>query len=313
MNDDRNTDLNLLRIGRRDLIAAGLGAATIAAGVAPALAQAQQAPAASPSPLAPSAAPGKVDVDRRGEVLLIGIDRPQSQNLLDAPILLGLGKAYYQLERDDGLRVAVLYGLGGDFSVGVDLASLAAAQAAGTFPPKDEFINSFGLRPPYRSKPVVVAVQGGVKYGAHELFLAADIRVAATDTKFSQGEVTRGVFPGGGATVRLPREIGWGNAMRYMLTGEEWNAEEARRLGLVQDVTQVGKQLDRAVEFAQKIAAAAPLGVRATLAFSRQPLNADEALFPPLSAELLRLNQSEDRKEFLRAAREGRAPVFKGI
>ena len=143
MNDDRNTDLNLLRIGRRDLIAAGLGAATIAAGIAPALAQAQQAPAASPSPPAPSAAPGKVDVDRRGEVLLIGIDRPQSQNLLDARILLGLGKAYYQLERDDGLRVAVLYGLGGDFSVGVDLASLAAAQAAGTFPPKDEFINSF--------------------------------------------------------------------------------------------------------------------------------------------------------------------------
>jgi hypothetical protein len=65
MNDDRNTDLNLLRIGRRDLIAAGLGAATIAAGVAPAPAQAQQAPAASPSPPAPSAAPGKVDVDRR--------------------------------------------------------------------------------------------------------------------------------------------------------------------------------------------------------------------------------------------------------
>jgi len=313
VHQDHSTDVNLLRIGRRDLISAGLGAATVAAGVAPTLAQAQQPPPAASSSPIPSGPPGKVNVDRRGEVLLIGIDRPQAQNLLDAPILLGLGKAYYQLEHDDGLRVAVLHGLGGDFSVGIDVASVAAAQAAGTFPPKDEYINALGLRPPYRSKPVVVAVQGGVKYGAHELFLAADIRVAATDTKFSQGEVTRGIFPGAGATVRLPREIGWGNAMRYMLTGEEWSAEEARRLGLVQDVTPVGKQLDRAVEFARKVAAAAPLGVRATLAFSRQPLSGDEALFPPLTAELLRLNQSEDRKEFLRAAREGRAPVFKGI
>jgi len=308
-------DQHPLRIGRRDLIVAGLGAASLATGVSAALAQAPQAPvpAAAPPPPAAAAAPGKVTLEQRGAVLLIGIDRPLAQNLLDAPVLLGLGKAYYQLDHDDGLRVAVLYGLGADFSLGVDLASLAAAQAAGTFPPKDpDFINSFGVRPPCRAKPVVVAAHGGVKFGAHELFLAADIRVAAADTKFSQGEVTRGVFPGGGATVRLPREIGWGNAMRYMLTGEEWGAEEARRLGTVQEVTPPGKQLDRAVEIAQKIAVAAPLGVRATLASSRQAVSADEALFPPLTAELLRLAQSEDRKEFVRASREGRAPVFRG-
>jgi enoyl-CoA hydratase/carnithine racemase len=300
-------------IDRRDLIAAGLGAAALTAGLSVAQAQQTQAP---PSPTAPgsAAAAGKVTVERRGEILLIGIDRPQAQNLLDAPVLLGLGKAYYQLDHDDGLRVAVLHGIGPDFSLGVDLASLAAAQAAGTFPPKDpDFINSFGLRPPYRTKPVVVAVQGGVKFGAHELFLAADIRVASADTKFSQGEVTRGVFPGGGATVRLPREIGWSNAMRYMLTGEEWGADEAHRLGTVQEVTPAGKQVDRALEIAQKVAAAAPLSVRATLAAAHQPLSGDDALFQPLTAELLRLNQSEDRKEFLRASREGRAPVFRGI
>ena len=298
-------------IDRRDLISAGLGAATLAAGISGAAAQTQHA---QPAAAATGPAPGKVVLDQRGSLLLIGIDRPQAQNLLDAEILLGIGRAYYRFDQDDGLRVAVLYGIGPDFSLGVDLASLAAAQAAGTFPPKDTgFINSFGLRPPYRSKPVVVAVQGGVKFGAHELFLSSDVRVAATDTRFSQGEVTRGVFPGGGATVRLVREIGWGNAMRYMMTGEEWGAEEAHRLGLVQEVTRPGKQLDRAVEIAQKIAAAAPLGVRATLASSRQALSGDEVLFPPLTAELLRLNQSEDRKEFLRAVREGRAPAFRGI
>ena len=296
-------------IDRRDLIAAGLGAAALAAGMPGAQAQAQQT-----QPATPATASGKVVLEQRGAVLLIGLDRPQAQNLLDAEMLLGIGKAYYRLDQDDGLRVAVLHGIGPNFSVGVDLASLAAAQAAGTFPPKDPgYINSFGLRPPYRSKPVVLAVQGGVKFGAHELFLSSDVRVAATDTRFSQGEVTRGVFPSGGATIRLVREIGWGNAMRYMLTGEEWGAEEAHRLGLVQEVTPPGQQLDRAVEIAQKIAAAAPLGVRATLASSRQALSGDEALFPPLTAELLRLNQSEDRKEFLRALREGRAPAYRGI
>jgi enoyl-CoA hydratase len=301
-------------IARRDFMLAGAGAATLAAGLSaasPAFAQAGPGPAAPP-PL--SAKPGNVLVERRGGVLLIGIDRPEAQNVLDPPILLGLGKAYYQLEHENDLRVGVLHGLGANFSLGVDLAALAAAQAAGTFPPKDpDLINSFALRPPYRSKPVVVAVQGGVKYGGHELFLASDIRVAATDAAFSQGEVTRGVFPGGGATVRLVREVGWGNAMRYMLTGEEWGADEARRLGLVQEVTPPGKQLDRAIELAQKIAAAAPLGVRATLTFSRQALSGDEAAFSSLQPELTRLNQSEDRKEFLRALQERRQPVYRGL
>jgi enoyl-CoA hydratase len=298
-------------IARRDLLVAGAGAAAFVAGITgggAALAQTAPGSAAAPNP-----PPGTVEVERRGAVLLIGIARPQAQNLLDPPILLGLGKAYYQLEHDDGLRVGVLHGLGANFSLGVDLAALAAAQAAGTFPPKDpDIINSFALRPPYRSKPVVVAAQGGVKYGAHELFLAADIRVAATDAVFSQGEVTRGVFPGGGATVRLVREVGWGNAMRYMLTGKEWGADEARRLGLVQEVTPPGKQLDRAVELAQEIAAAAPLGVRATLTSSRQALSGDEAAFAALQPELIRLSQSEDRKEFVRAQQEHRQPVFRG-
>jgi len=301
------------RIDRRDFIVAAAGTAALAVELGRsriAAAQATQGPISSP----PAAAPGRVVVERRGAVLLIGIDRPQAQNVLDPPILLGLGKAYYQLAHDDGLRVGVLHGLGADFSLGVDLPALVAAQAAGTFPPKDpDLINSFALRPPYRSKPVVVAVQGGVKYGGHELFLASDIRVAATDAVFSQGEVTRGVFPGGGATVRLVREVGWGNAMRYMLTGEEWGADEARRLGLVQEVTPPGKQLDRAIGLAQEIAAAAPLGVRATLTFSRQALSGDEAAFAALQPELSHLSQSEDRKEFLRALQEHRQPVFRGL
>jgi len=254
-------------------------------------------------------------VERRGSVLLIGIDRPEAQNRFDAPMLIGLGKAYYRLDHEDELRVAVLYGVGRDFSLGVDRGAFTAAQAAGQLPPKDpDYINPVGLKPPYRSKPVVIAVHGGTKYLGHELFLASDIRVAANDTVFSQGEVARGVFPGGGATVRFPREVGWGNAMRYMLTGDEWGAAEAYRLGLVQEVTPQGKQLDRAIDLASQIAAAAPLGVRATLASSRQALAADEATaFAALQPEFGRLLQSEDAKEFQRALEEGRAPVYRGL
>ena len=298
------------RIPRRDLMIASAGA-ILAFGIGGAETAFAQAPATSAPVQTP--APGKVAVERRGAVMLVGIDRPQAKNLLDPPILAGLGKAYYELDHDDALRVAVLYGVGPDFSLGADLQALAAAQASGTFPPKDpDFINPFGLRAPFRSKPVVVAVQGGVKYGGHELFLACDIRVAAADTAFSQGEVARGVFPGGGATVRMTRDAGWGNAMRYMLTGEEWGAEEARRIGLAQEVVPAGKQLDRAVEIAQKIAAAAPLGVRATLASSRQALAGEEPVLAALLPELLRLAQSEDRKEFVRALQERRQPVYQG-
>jgi enoyl-CoA hydratase/carnithine racemase len=299
-------------IGRRDLFFAGAGAAAFVAAMRSdrtVLAQ------TSPAPAAPQNAPaGTVDVERRGSVLLIGINRPQAQNLIDPPIIIGVGKALYQLERDDGLRVAVLHGVGPHFSMGLDPAAFIAAVAAGILPVKDpEYINPLGLTPPFRTKPLVVAVQGGTKLVGHEFFLAADIRVAASDAVFRQGEVTRGTFPGGGATVRFPREAGWGNAMRYMLTGDEWGAEEARRMGLVQEVTQLGKQLDVALELATKVAAAAPLGVRAVLASSRQALTGEEAAaLAAVQGTFRNLQQSEDYREFQRALREGRAPAFRG-
>ncbi|HUH85826.1 MAG TPA: crotonase/enoyl-CoA hydratase family protein [Stellaceae bacterium] len=299
-------------IARRDLMFAGAGAAALAFGIGNderALAQ------AAPPPVSPtSGPPGRVVVEKRGAILLIGIDRPQAQNRFDPPILIGLGKAYYQLEHDDSLRVAVLHGIGPNFSLGVDVPAFVAGVKEGILPPKDpDFINAFNLKTPIRTKPVVVAAQGGTKYGAHELFLAADIRVAASDCVFCQGEVTRGIFPGGGATVRFTREAGWGNAMRYMLTSEEWGAEEARRLGLVQEVTPPGKQLERAVALANKIAAAAPLGVRATLASAHQAIGGEDAALQALGPAFQHILQSADAQEAQRAFREGRAPVYQGL
>jgi len=272
------------------------------------------ADAQPPSATTPPPDAGRVTVERLPDgVLMVGLDRAQAHNRLTPGMLVGLGKALYRLDHDDELRVAVLYGVGADFCLGIDLPAFAAAQAAGLLPPKDEdFVNPLGLRPPYRAKPLVVAVQGATKYVGHELLLAADIRIAASDAVFSQGEVSRGVFPGGGATVRFTRDAGWGNAMRYMLTGEEWGAEEGRRLGLVQEVVELGNQVDRAIAIAVRIAANAPLGVRATLSSAHQALSGEEAALAALPVEFARILQSEDAREFQKALREGRPAVFRG-
>lgn len=246
-------------------------------------------------------------------VLLIGIDRIDVQNRIDISTFTALGRAYYEFEHDDSLRVAVLYGNGPDFSQGLDLASWGAGLRGGPFQAPPKFIDPLATGGLERSKPLVVAVQGHVTRIGHELFLAADIRVAAQDSVFNQGEVVAASFPGGGATIRFAREAGWGNAMRYMLTGANWCADDAYRMGLVQEVTPPGKQLDRATDLAKQIAAAAPLGVRATLASARRSLSESEKLaLATLQTEFGRLLRSEDRQEYLRALQEKRTPVYVG-
>lgn len=303
------SDIARKGVARRDLLAI---VGSVAAGFAAASAALAQSP---PPPLSPQP-DGKTGVVLErlpNGVLLIGIDRPEAQNRIDVPTFTALGQAYYQFEHDDDLRVAVLHGRGADFSRGLDLQSWGAALASGPLKPAANFLDPLGTSGPDRSKPLVVAVQGHVTRIAHELFLAADLRVAAQDAVFNQGEVTAGTFPGGGATIRFVREAGWGNAIRYMLTGEDWHADEAHRMGLAQELTASGQQLDRAIELAKRIATAAPLGVRAVLASARRSLSADEkAALAALQPEFGRLMRSEDRQEFIRALRENRAPVFVG-
>src|SRR5580658_4783502 len=141
-------------LARRELIGLGtVTAAVLAAGLS-GIARAETAPRSYPPPLSPQAKPGRVAVERRGAVLLIGIDRAEAQNRLDPPTLIGLGKAYYQLEHDDGLRVGVLHGLGPDFSFGLDAPAVFAAVAAGAFPPKDpDYLDYMGRAAPFRTKP----------------------------------------------------------------------------------------------------------------------------------------------------------------
>ncbi|HQH17828.1 MAG TPA: enoyl-CoA hydratase-related protein, partial [Smithella sp.] len=163
------------------------------------------------------------------------------------------------------------------------------------------------------SKPLIYAVQGYCFTWGPEAMLNADIRVAASDTRFAMLEVKRGFFPCGGATFRLARDIGWSNAMRYLLTGDQWTAEDAYRMGLVQYITEPGKQLDQAMELARKVVSVAPLGVRNILKSGRlAEKNGEAAAKKVIFQDVADVMKSEDMKEGLQSFIERRTAVFKG-
>ncbi|HEY6648556.1 MAG TPA: crotonase/enoyl-CoA hydratase family protein [Mycobacterium sp.] len=212
-----------------------------------------------------------VIVDGQDHVLRIGLNRPAKRNAFNVEMLDELGRAYERLERDDDLRVGVLYANGDHFTAGLDLAEVGPRLMEGSLDWPDDARNPWRNDGRPWTKPVVAAVQGRCLTLGIELLLAADVRIASADARFAQLEVQRGIYPFGGATTRLPRDAGWGNAMRWLLTGDEFDAAEALRIGLVQEVVAPGDQLDRAVELAERIATrSAPLAVRTTLAAAQR-------------------------------------------
>jgi enoyl-CoA hydratase/carnithine racemase len=146
-----------------------------------------------------------------------------------------------------------------------------------------------------------------------ELMLAADIVVAADDCRFAQVEVKRGIMPAGGATIRMVERAGWGNAQRYLLTGDEFGAAEALRLGLVQEVVPAGTQKARALEIAQSIAEQAPLAVQASLLSSRICVDhGPEAAIREFNSQQARLLATQDAAEGVRSFIERRKGRFVG-
>lgn len=256
----------------------------------------------------------KVTVERRGQVCLIGLNRPDVHNRVDPEAFSALARAYAAYDADDDLRAAVLFGHGENFTRGIDVDAFAAALRTGTArPPDADGIDPLGRRA-LLSKPLVAVVHGDAWNMGHELFLVADIRIASAETRFAQDENTHGRFPGGGSTVRFPREAGWGNAMRYMLTGDHWGAEEARRMGLVQEIAPNPRSaLELGLDVAGKIARCGPLGVKATLASARSVVSqAEGTAFSNLGEQYRALYRTEDFLEGRTAEAEGREPVYRG-
>ena len=277
-----------------------------------------QAPAPPPDtkltdiPLGPSVT---ITAERHGDIVLVGLNRPFIQNRLDPPTRLRLAEVFYQYEHDPSLRALVLFGHGDNFSRGIDVdASQAGILSGQRATAAAATIDVLGNGQPRRTKPVVVVVHGDTWNLGHEIYLAGDIRVAAANTRFGQDENTHGRFPGGGATVRFVREAGWGNAMRYMLTGDHWSAEESYRMGITQQIAATPEAaLEAGVAMARTIAACAPLSIKATLASAHQYVDPVEAdALSKLGAQYSALYRTEDFVEGRRAEAEGRPPVYRG-
>ena len=255
-----------------------------------------------------------VIVEQRSNVLHIGLNRPAKRNAFNIEMLEELGRAYERLERDDDLRAGVLHAHGDNFTAGLDLAEVGPRLVDGSLDWADDARNPWRNDGRPWTKPVVAAVQGWCLTLGIELLLAADVRIASADARFAQLEVQRGIYPFGGATTRLPREAGWGNAMRWLLTGDEFDAAEALRIGLVQEVVEPGDQLDRAVELAERIATrSAPLAVRTTLsAAQRANREGERAAEERFVDDVVDLFKSKDGAEGMLSFMERRPARFIG-
>lgn len=209
-------------------------------------------------------------VEKRGNVLVVTMNRPEAKNALSPAMIVGLADAWVKLNEDDDLRCAVLTGAGGSFCTGMDLKA-RANDDSGPNPYQERWaadpdLHWKALLRHYRlRKPLVAAVEGYAVAGGTEILQATHIRVAGESATFGVFEARRGLFPVGGSTVRLHRQIGYTNALEMLLTARGYTAAEAKEIGLIGHVVPDGGALDKAMELAEMIAANGPLAVEAIL------------------------------------------------
>jgi len=249
-------------------------------------------------------------------IVTIVIDRPERRNSMDMEHFLGLADSWRRFRDDDDAWVAVITGVGKAFCTGADLKTFIP-QVTGQLPKPENWRPEAGVHAVLRDfelyKPVIAAVNGDCVAGGMEMLGGIDIRVAVPEARFGVLEPKRGLFAGGGTTVRLPRQIPWPAAMEFLLTADLIDAEQALRMGLLNRVVAADELMPTALDFARRIAANAPLAVRATKESALQGLGMDLADAYKNESRLSRaIFKSEDAKEGPRAFAEKRPPRWKG-
>ena len=238
--------------------------------------------------------------DRDGAVGIARLDHPDGNNTLTPAVMEELAQVFEEFDSDDEVRCVVVAGSPEVFAVGGDLLDLE--NLAGSW-----------RRLAATSTPLVAAVSGYAIGGGFELALVCDLVVASQTAEFGQPEIMVGLIPGGGATQRLARAIGKHRAMELILTGRRIDAEEAHRMGLVNQVTDKKEWLDRALDLARLVASRPPVAARLA---KRAILLAEDTGLAAGLAEERRLHTAamatEDRVEGMRALSEHRQPEFKG-
>ena len=261
--------------------------------------------------------------EKREGIAYLTLNRPEKRNALSPQMVVQLAEAWRDFRDDPEARVAILTGAGDvAFSAGADLGLLIPL-LSGARQPEDDWdkrvlsdqamVRSALLRGFELYKPVIAAVNGFALAGGAEIVQATDIRLAVPEASLGLSEVKRGLTPSGGSLVRLARQIPWAKAMEILLTGEPISAQEAQRIGLVNEIVPADRLLTRAEEIARTIAENGPLAVQAckeaVIRTSGLPL---EEAFLIESECGERVLASQDAIEGPRAFIEKRKAVFQG-
>lgn len=248
--------------------------------------------------------PEAVETSRFDDVLVITLNRPEVRNAINSDLSLGVFDALGRLDDDADLRVGILTGAGGTFCAGLDLKAFATDG----LPKKIDDV--FRVR---SQKPLVAAIEGVAVGGGLEMALVADLLVAARDARLGSPEVKFGLFPGGGALLRLPRLLPESIVTEMALTGAPISAELAYQHGLVVRLCEPGRTLENAFELAGAIARNAPLGVQAAKRLLRMaPGRSEEELWTEQVHLVDSVFHSEDAQEGARSFAEKRTPRWTG-
>jgi enoyl-CoA hydratase len=246
--------------------------------------------------------------ERRGDVLVVTLNRPDARNAVNGALAQGIADALDELDGDDALRVGVLTGAGKGFSSGMDLKAFVAGER-----PYVEDRGFAGITQRGARKPVIAAIEGFAVAGGFEVALSCDLIVAARGARLGIPEVKRSLVAAAGALFRLPRRIPYHLAMELALTGDPIDAERAHELGLVNRLAEPGGALDAALELAAQIVKNGPLALDASKQIVQNALDWTEAeAWEKQGAIAGPVMVSEDAREGATAFAEKRDPVWKG-
>jgi enoyl-CoA hydratase/carnithine racemase len=251
--------------------------------------------------------------EKKGSIAYVTVNRPKVLNALNTPTWKDLRTAFEDARDDTSIRGVILTGAGGKaFIAGADISELADATAV-----EAETSSSFGQVVlnliENLGKPVIAAISGFALGGGCETAMACTIRLATENARFGQPEVTLGLVPGGGGTQRLPRLIGKGRALQLILSGEMISAQEAHRIGLVNEVVAGADLITRAETILNKISSNAPVAVKFALEAVNKGLETSQSEGLSLEASYFGLcAATQDKREGTSAFLEKRAPRFHG-
>jgi enoyl-CoA hydratase len=253
--------------------------------------------------------PQFISVEYLEGIQIITINRPEAKNAINLDTAAEMSDAFEELDAREDIQIGILTGAGATFSSGMDLKDFARTGKRSVVEGK----GFAGLNEAPPKKPLIAAVEGYALAGGCEMMLACDLVVSANNAKFGLPEVKRGLVPGSGGLLRLPRQIPYHIAMEVVLTGDMFTAERAHQYGLINVLTEPGQALAGAIELAKRICENGPLAIQTAKRIINEGLDwPSDQMFEIQRPKMAHIFTSADAREGATAFAEKRKPVWQG-